>query len=373
MSAEPRKIRLCRDLANIVSSKMLGGFATFLITQRSGTSFTKPKRSDQIVQQSFVRVVNGRSERANLRREKGYVFVTKRSSSQAIQLLGGPGRVRTKAVHPGTPMDALPRDPAWHVHRREQMPYLPYTRERPWEKPKTSFGRATTDRAGAGPYRRSAAWLAKGVLYGVEVGVASGVAVGAASGVAAGVVSGVAVGVASGVAVGVASGVAVGVDSGVAAGVASGDGVGVDSGVAVGVDSGVAVGVASGVAAGVASGVAVGVVSGVAVGVLAGVLSGVGAGVGVGVTVEPVSLGEQLARRQAVTKRTPLRSRETAMNRPEGLCMLCKVYRKYGRVCKPVWADLKKARTQESSRSRVRRAQLGPLLILDLPFSAPSS
>src|SRR5271166_644849 len=346
MSAEPRKIRLCRDLANIVSSKMLGGFATFLITQRSGTSFTKPKRSDQIVQQSFVRVVNGRSERAKLRREKGYVFVTKRSSSQAIQLLGGPGRVRTKAVHPGTPMDALPRDPAWHVHRREQMPYLPYTRERPWEKPKTSFGRATTDRAGAGPYRRSAAWLAKGVLYGVEVGVASGVAVGAASGVAAGVVSGVAVGVASGVAVGVASGVAVGVDSGVAvgvasgvavgvasgvavgvdsgvaAGVASGDGVGVDSGVAVGVDSGVAVGVASGVAAGVASGVAVGVVSGVAVGVLAGVLSGVGAGVGVGVTVEPVSLGEQLARRQAVTKRTPLRSRETAMNRPEGLCML---------------------------------------------------
>ena len=115
---------------------------------------------------------------------------------------------------------------------------------------------------GARPYRRSATSLATGVLYGVEVGEASGVAVGVASGVG--------------------------------------------------------VGVASGVAVGVASGVVVGVASGVAVGVLAWIVSGVG----VGVAVEPVSLGEQLARRQAVTKTTPLRSRETAMNRPEGLCML---------------------------------------------------
>jgi hypothetical protein len=45
--------------------------------------------------------------------------------------------------------DALPRDPAWHVHKREQMPYLVYTRERPWEKPKTSF---ETCHAGARPY-----------------------------------------------------------------------------------------------------------------------------------------------------------------------------------------------------------------------------
>jgi hypothetical protein len=36
-------------------------------------------------------------------------------------------------------LDALPRDPAWRVHIREQMPYLVYTRERPWEKPKTSL------------------------------------------------------------------------------------------------------------------------------------------------------------------------------------------------------------------------------------------
>jgi hypothetical protein len=35
--------------------------------------------------------------------------------------------------------DALPRDPAWHVHKREQVPYPLYTRERPGEKPKTSF------------------------------------------------------------------------------------------------------------------------------------------------------------------------------------------------------------------------------------------
>ena len=37
------------------------------------------------------------------------------------------------------PLDALPRDPAWHVHKREQMPYPLDTRERPSEKPKTSF------------------------------------------------------------------------------------------------------------------------------------------------------------------------------------------------------------------------------------------
>ena len=101
---------------------------------------------------------------------------------------------------------------------------------------------------------------------------------------------------------------------------------GVPYGVAVGVASGVAVGVASGVAVGVLTGVAVGVASGVAVGVFAGVAvgvaSGVAAGLGVGVAVDSVPLGEQLARRQAVTKRTPLRSRETAMNRPESLCML---------------------------------------------------
>ena len=48
--------------------------------------------------------------------------------------------------------DALLRDPALHVHKREQMPYPLDTRERPWEKPKTSFARATPDRAGARPY-----------------------------------------------------------------------------------------------------------------------------------------------------------------------------------------------------------------------------
>src|SRR5271166_5350146 len=105
MSAEPRKIRLCRDLANIVSSKMLGGFATFLITQRSGTSFTKPKRSDQIVQQSFVRVVNGRSERANLRREKGYVFVTKRTSSRPFSCLAD---LAESGQRPSTPVHWAP-------------------------------------------------------------------------------------------------------------------------------------------------------------------------------------------------------------------------------------------------------------------------
>jgi len=39
----------------------------------------------------------------------------------------------------GARRDALPRDPAWHAHRREQTPYPLYRRERPWEKPKTSF------------------------------------------------------------------------------------------------------------------------------------------------------------------------------------------------------------------------------------------
>ena len=192
----------------------------------------------------------------------------------------------------------------------------------------------------------------RGVLYGVEVGVASGVAVGVASGVA--------VGVASGVAAGVASGVAVGVASGVAAGVASG--------VAVGVASGVAAGVASGVTVGVASGVAAGVVSGVAVGVLAGALSGVGAGVGVGVAVEPVSLGEQLARRQAVTKRTPLRSGETAMNRPEGLCMLLQGLSKIWPGLQAVWAGFKDSRTQESSRSRIRRVHSDRFSFSICPF-----
>ena len=37
------------------------------------------------------------------------------------------------------PRDALPRDPAWHAYKREQTPYPLYTRERSWEKPKTSF------------------------------------------------------------------------------------------------------------------------------------------------------------------------------------------------------------------------------------------
>ena len=50
--------------------------------------------------------------------------------------------------------DALPRDPAWHVHKREQTPYPLYTRERPWEKPKTSF---ETCHAGS---RGSASWSA---------------------------------------------------------------------------------------------------------------------------------------------------------------------------------------------------------------------
>jgi hypothetical protein len=112
------------------------------------------------------------------------------------------------------------------------------------------------------------------------------------------------------------------------------------------------------------------VVSGVAVGVLAGALSGVGAGVGVGVAVEPVSLGEQLARRQAVTKRTPLRSGETAMNRPEGLCMLLQGLSKIWPGLQAVWAGFKDSRIisiQDPSRT------LGPFLILDLPFSAPSS
>jgi hypothetical protein len=80
--------------------------------------------------------------------------------------------------------------------------------------------------------------------------------------------------------------------------------------------------VVSGVAVGVASGIAVGVVSGVAVGVAVGVVSGVAAGLGVGVAVDSGPLGEQLARRQAVTNRAPLRRRKTAMNRPESLCML---------------------------------------------------
>jgi len=35
--------------------------------------------------------------------------------------------------------NALLRDPAWHVHKREQMPYLLYARERPRAKPKTTF------------------------------------------------------------------------------------------------------------------------------------------------------------------------------------------------------------------------------------------
>ena len=92
------------------------------------------------------------------------------------------------------------------------------------------------------------------------------------------------------------------------------------AGVGVGVEVGVGVTVGVGVSVGVGDTVTVGVEVGVDVGVPVGV--GDGVDVGVGVAVEPVSLGEQLARRQAVTKRTPLRSRETAMNRPEGLCML---------------------------------------------------
>jgi hypothetical protein len=35
--------------------------------------------------------------------------------------------------------DPLPRDPAWHVHKREQIPYPLYTRERPWEKPENEL------------------------------------------------------------------------------------------------------------------------------------------------------------------------------------------------------------------------------------------
>src|SRR5271166_1363110 len=48
-----------------------------------------------------------------------------------------PTRVNIRSSPHGR--DALPRDPAWHVHKREQVPYPLYTRERPWEKPKTSF------------------------------------------------------------------------------------------------------------------------------------------------------------------------------------------------------------------------------------------
>ena len=47
--------------------------------------------------------------------------------------------------------DALPRDPAWHVHKREQTPYPLYTRERPWESRKRASRRATPDRAGVRP------------------------------------------------------------------------------------------------------------------------------------------------------------------------------------------------------------------------------
>ena len=110
--------------------------------------------------------------------------------------------------------------------------------------------------------------------------------------------------------------------SGVAVAVASGVGAGVVSGIAVGEACGVAVGVACGVAVGVASGVAVRVILGVVVGVLVGEASGVAARLGVGVAVDSVPLGEQLANRQAVTNRAPLRRRETAMNRAGGLCML---------------------------------------------------
>jgi hypothetical protein len=135
----------------------------------------------------------------------------------------------------------------------------------------------------------------------------------------------------------------------VAVGVAaSGVTVGVASGVAVGVASGVAVGVVSWVAAGVLAGVTVGVASGVTAGVLAGgavaVASGVVAGLGVGVAVDSVPLGEQLARRQAVTNRTPLRRRETAMDRPGGLCMLCKVYHSRSQ-------ELKNSSTQEGKKA----------------------
>jgi hypothetical protein len=48
--------------------------------------------------------------------------------------------------------DALSRDPAWHVHKREQTPYPLYTRERPWESRKRASRRATPDRAGVRPY-----------------------------------------------------------------------------------------------------------------------------------------------------------------------------------------------------------------------------
>ncbi len=53
--------------------------------------------------------------------------------------LAAPMRVniRCKVYRHGR--DALPRDPAWHVHKREQMPYLLYTRGRPRAKPKTTF------------------------------------------------------------------------------------------------------------------------------------------------------------------------------------------------------------------------------------------
>ena len=47
MSVEPEEDQVVQRFSKHVTSKMLGGFATFLITQRSGASFTKPKRSDQ--------------------------------------------------------------------------------------------------------------------------------------------------------------------------------------------------------------------------------------------------------------------------------------------------------------------------------------
>jgi hypothetical protein len=65
-----------------------------------------------------------------------------------------------------------------------------------------------------------------------------------------------------------------------------------------------------------------------------GVVPGVAVGLDVGVAVGPVRSGEQLARREAATKRTLLSRRWTTMNGPVGLCMLPNVYRNGDPACK---------------------------------------
>ena len=59
----------------------------------------------------------------------------------------------------GARRDALQRDPAWQVHKREQTPYPLYTRGRPWEKPKTSFKTCHAGSRGSASLPAPAKWL----------------------------------------------------------------------------------------------------------------------------------------------------------------------------------------------------------------------